>query len=262
MKTRWLVIAGVLVFLYTLVLHAPLALLHARFRPANAPVELVGVAGTLGQGSAAGLLLRGQTAVRDLQWRFRPGQLLLARAAFDVSAAGDGLLLDGRLALLPNGGVDLSDLRISGPLQPLLAATRLFLPLDGALGLELDTLQLRDGFLRRAQGRLALSGLAWKLGQDPLALGDFEAQIAPRGESLSAQIRSLSGPLEVSGEAELKPDRSYDLHLQLRAKADAPSPLVNMLRSLGQPDNQAFYHLRRRGQLTAPAIEAVQEVSE
>lgn len=262
MKTRTLVIAGALVFVYTLVVHAPVALVYSRFKPQNGAVELVGLEGTVGRGSAAGVLLRGHTAARDLQWRLQPLQLLLGRAAFHVRSSGQGLLVDGRLALLPDGGVRLSDLRSSGPVAPLLAAAGLFLPVEGAFGLELETLQLRDGVPVRAQGRLQLSGLAWKLGRDPLRLGDFEALIAPDAEGLAAQIRSLAGGLELSGDAHLKADRGYDLHLQLKARADAPPALANMLRSLGQPDNQAFYHLRRRGQLAAPAVEAVQRVSE
>jgi hypothetical protein len=257
MKTRTLLIIGVLVFVYTLVVHAPLAPLYGHFKPQAGAVELVGVSGSLGAGSAAGVVVRGQTALRDLHWQFKPLQLLLGRAAFRLLGNGDGLLVDGDAALQANGSLRFDDFRASGPVKSVLAATPLFLPVDGSLGLQLDHLVLRDGLPATAKGSLALNGLAWKLGRDPMLLGDFEAAVTPDADGLTATIRSLRGPLEASGDAHLKADRSYDLHLQIRPKADAPPPLVNLLRSLGPPDTQAYYHLRRRGTLaTAVAQEA------
>ncbi|WP_421794098.1 type II secretion system protein N [Hydrocarboniphaga effusa] len=262
MKKRWPILLGVLVFLYSLVMYAPLAVVYGYLKPEGSTVELRGVAGTLKQGSAAGVVVRGETAVRDLRWTMSVWQLLIGRAAFDFSGSGDGLVLEGHAALPVTGGVRLSDLRASGSVKPLLAALKLFLPIDGQLGLDAQKLVLDNGFPTQAQGSLTLNRLAWKLGREPLMIGDFQAEVVPADEGLAAKIKTLGGPLDASGEAALHADRSYDLHLQIRAKADAPQPLVNMLRTLGAADNQGYYHIRRKGQMESPAVEAVQEVSE
>ena len=262
MKKRWLILLGVLVFLYALVMYAPLSVVYGYLKPEGSPVELLGVSGTPKQGSAAGVVVRGETAVRDLRWTLSAWQLLIGRAAFEFSGNGDGLVLEGHAALPITGGVHLSDLRASGSVKPLLSAFKLYLPIDGQLGLDAQKLVLHDGFPTKAEGSLTLNRLAWKLGRDPLMIGDFQAEVVPADEGLAAKIKTLGGPLDASGEAALHANRSYEMHLQIRAKADAPPPLVNMLRTLGAPDNQGYYHIRRTGQMEAPAVEAVQEVSE
>lgn len=252
MKRRWLIALCALVFCYTLFTQAPLAFFTGRFMAPGAPVELIGIEGGLGSGSAAGLLIRGQPAARDLHWQLRPLHLLIARAAFHIEGQGDGLVFDGKASMSAGKTLRLSDFRASGSVKPLLAAFKLFLPIEGSVGLQADALRISKGVPTHAQGHLELAGLTWKLGRDPIVLGDFVADVAPGDEGLIAVIKSKSGPLDVSGDARLKPDQSYELHLQIRAKAEAPQPLVNMLASLGPADTQGYYHIRRSGRLAPP----------
>ncbi len=254
MKTRWLILLGLLVFLYALLFHAPVASLYAWLQPKNAPprVELYGLEGSLSQGRAAGIVANGRPALTDLSWHLRPLWLLLGRADFALSGGGIDALLEGGVSVLPSGGINLHDLRYSGALKPLLiAAGQAFVPMDGRVGLNVSQLKLRNGLPTTAEGTLNLQGLSWTLAKDPLLLGDFQAVVAPKPEGLVATISTLAGPLDASGEATLAQDRSYDLHLQVKAKAGANPMIVNLLRSLGQPDTQGYYHLRRRGSLAA-----------
>lgn len=260
MNTRWLILLCVLVFLYTLLTRAPLAVIYGYLKPEQSPVELIGISGDLRAGSASGLVIANQTAVRDLQWTMRPWLLLLGRAGFHVAGTGDGVVLDGDVAQTLAGSTHVDDFRASGSVKPLLAAFKLFLPIDGMLGLSVQELVLRDGLPTTAQGRIELNGLSWKLGREPLSLGDFVADVAPSDDGLAAVVKTVRGPLDVSGDARLLADRRYEMHLQIKAKADAPAPLVNMLASLGAPDNQGYYHIRRQGQLAAPAAPVVQAV--
>lgn len=262
MTRRRLIALCLLIFFYTLLTRLPVAFLYGRFNPASSPIELLGIEGSLGSGSAAGLLIRGQTAVRDLHWTLRPLQLLLGRAAFRVDGHGDGLVVDGKASVSIAKTVRLHDLRASGSVKPLLAAFKLYLPIEGTLGLDIDDLKLIDGLPTQAQAHLELGALTWKLGRDPIVLGDFVADVAPTDQGLGAIIKSVKGPLEVSGDAQLRTDRAYEMHLQIRAKGEAPPALVNMLGSLGAADNQGYYHIRRSGKLAAPAVEAVQKVSQ
>ena len=257
MKTRWLVLSCVLVFVYTAITRAPLGVIYGYIKPTSgAAFDLIGLEGNLQQGGAAGVIVGNQTALRDLRWTMLPLQLLIGRAAFDLSASGDGLLLAGRVAQSISGQTHIDGLTASGSIKPLLAAFKLFVPVDGTLSLDLQQMSLAQGLPTTAEGRIDLKGLQWKLARDPMPLGDFSAIVAPTDQALTATISADRGPLDASGDAHLLPDRRYELHLQVKAKADAPPPLVNMLASLGAPDNQGYYHIRRSGQLAAPAAPA------
>jgi hypothetical protein len=104
-----------------------------------------------------------------------------------------------------------------------------------------------------ADGTLAAHGLVWKLGREPVPLGDYEAVLEDVTGGVKATIRTVSGPLEVTGDALVSNDRSWELNLQMRPKPDAPPILPNLVRSIGQPDPQGYYHLRRKGTMALPA---------
>lgn len=256
MSRRRLLALGLLVFLVMLVWRAPAATVYGWVAPAQAAVTISGLSGTVAAGKAQALSVRNQTVLHGVEWRLKPLWLLLGRPAVGIRS-GEGLLIDGEVQLRPLGDVVFSDFRLNGPLKPLLAvAGQAFLPVDAQLGANIAQLRLDDGFPRSASGSLNVQGLAWKLGPEPVLLGDYEAQAVDENGNIVVSIRSLAGALDVSGGAHLNGDRSWDLHLQLRAKAGAPPAIVNLLPSLGQPDTQGFYHLRRQGTLAAPPAPA------
>lgn len=251
MKSRWLILLGVAVFLATLIVHAPVAVLYGYLRPANFEVEVIGLDGTLGAGSAAAIVVDGRPLVRNLRWDLQGLSLLLGRLAFAVSADGDGLVAEGRVALPLWGGVELSDLRASGALRPLLATLSVVAPIEGQFGLDAQKVTVRGGLPVVAEGTLTIQRLSWNLGRNPLPIGDFQAQATTADDGIGVRIGTLGGPLDLGGDAHLRHDRGYDAHLQIKAKADAPAPLVNLLATLGAPDTQGYYHVRRQGQLDA-----------
>lgn len=250
MKRRTLVLVGLLVFAFTLLMHAPAVRLQAMFAPAlaSAGVGLQGVEGTLSAGHAAQIDVQGNPLLRDLDWTLRKTSLLLGRASFALAGGRDGTLVDGTASLAPSGALRLHDFKLASPLKEALAAAGYpFMPVEGQLGLDLDSARVRDGWPQQARGTLALRGLGWKLGREPVLLGDYEALIDDQAGGIKAVIRTLGGALEVSGEAQLGDDRSYQFHLQMRPRQDAPPMVQNLVRNLGQPDTQGWYHLRRQG---------------
>jgi general secretion pathway protein N len=259
-KTRWIILLCALVFFYTLITRAPLAVIYGHFKPEPSDVELVGIDGTLRDGNASGLVVHNHTAVRDLHWTLRPWLLLLGRAGFHIEGTGEGVVLDGMVAQTLFGNTQIDDFRASGSVKPLLAAFQMFLPIDGMLGIDAQKLVLHKGLPITAQGHIELSGLSWKLGREPMALGDFVADVAPSDDGLAAVVKTVRGPLDASGDAHLLADSSYEMHLQIKAKPDAPQPLINMLASLGAPDTQGYYHIARKGQLASPAAPVQQAV--
>lgn len=258
MKTRTLALIGVFAFLAFAIAHAPVAVLYGWFGPKAGPTQLFGLDGSLLEGRVAGIVVNGKPTLSDLHWRWHPLQLLLARAAFRVDGGGEALTLDSGVALLPGGGINLTDARLAGGVKPVLGlAGQAFLPIDGQAGLTLDRLKLRKGFPTLAEGRLQLDRLAWTLAKDPLPLGDFEAVLTTESDRIIATVRPLSGPLDVGGEIRvLTADRTYEVDLQVRPKPNAEAMIQNLVRSLGQPDPQGFWHIRTRGALGPPQAPA------
>jgi hypothetical protein len=258
-KIRSLILIGVLAFLWTALLHAPAASLYAWFGPKAAQVQLFGLEGSLDEGKVQTLGVNGRPLLQNLRWSFQPWWLPLLRASFHLESAGSDLRLNGRAALVP-GGINVAAAEASGNLKPLLGLAGFpFLPVDGRVHLQLDSLKLRHGFPAAVEGNAELHGLSFALGPNPVPLGDFKAvlgtQAPATGTSTPAGIRivvsTLGGPLDLSGEVHVQADRNYDYDLQLKAKPGADPGLANLLQggSLGAPDPNGYYHLRNRGQL-------------
>ncbi len=259
MKIRTLVLIGAIVFLWTFLVHAPAATLYGWFGPKASPVQLYGLDGSLDQGWLETLGLNGRPLLQKLSWRFQPWWLPLLRASFHVEGGGPDLNLKGRAAFV-FGGLDLSSAQGSGSVKGLAGLAGFpFVPVDGLARFDIDSLKLRQGFPASAGGTAELHSLSFSLGQNPMPLGDFKATIsmakaagASSGpDSIKVVVATLGGPLDVSGEAHLQPDRSYDYDLQIKAKDSADPNLRNMLGAggLGQPDPNGYYHLRSRGKL-------------
>lgn len=255
MSRRSLLLLGLAVFLVTALLRAPVATLYAYAAPrlGDGVVQPTGLTGTISEGRMTQLGYAGRPVVRDLGWKLSPLWLLLGRASFSLSGGADGTIVDGSAHVVPSGAWTLSDFRLAGPLKPLLAAMgQPFVPVDGTLGTDLRALKLRAQWPVHAEGTLVARGLVWKLGRDPVALGDYEALLEDVTGGVKATVRTLSGALEVTGDALLSDDRSWELNLKMRPKPDAPPILPNLVRSIGQPDPEGYYHVRRKGQMAAP----------
>lgn len=256
MKARYLLLAGVIAFLISAVIHAPAAILYAWLVPAE-PAPMVtasGLTGNLLQGKASVLRVQQQLLLTELEWTLKPWALLRGRLGYTLQSSDPKLMLAGDAAAGLGGALHLDDFRLTGGVRKVLAAAgQPFVPVDGQLALNVSHLQLSQGWPTVGDGRLQLLGLAWTLARDPVALGDFAVTFSHERDELVALVSTLSGPLDVNGDGRLKADRSYEIHLQVRPKPDAPPMLMNLMRSLGPADAQGYFHIRQQGQLADAA---------
>lgn len=247
-RKHLLILAGV-VFGLTLLSQMPAALLYAAFKPKDSALAVHGLKGPWSEGALSGISLNGRLIAQDLNWDFKPLQLLLGRAALHLGGGGQIATVDGGISS-GLGGVRLTDFRFAGAIKSLAAAAGYaFVPVDGRAGGEIEKLILKNGQLNYAEASLDLKGVAWTLARTPLLLGDFRADVTTAPEAVTALITSPAGPLEASGFAKLLPDQSYDVDILVKPKPGASEMLLNYLKTLGAPDPQGFYHLRQRGKL-------------
>ncbi len=249
MSWHRLLLLGVITFGVMLVLSWPASRLLST-ADSKSDLKLFGVDGTLRAGQVQGVTLKNRPVLENLRWRLSHWQLLLLRLGYEVSGGANDSAFRARISRSAFGRWQLKDFNGQFTLQSLAAAAgQSYLPLQGRAELTLDEVSWKKDQPPTAQGVLRLQELRWTLAQTPLPLGELEARVAPKGENLEVQIAGLKGPLEIEGSATYKPDRSYELRLQLRPKPGADPALLNLLRTLGPPDNQAWYHLRRNGSL-------------
>ena len=250
MKKRWLILLGVAAFLVTLALHAPGSYVYAWVLKARAGEanQLHGIHGTLSHGGFASLSVNGRPVLHDASWDLHPLWLALLRVTADVETEGDPVVRM-RVSRSLFGPLRLSRVNAEGGVKPLLALLGQPWPIEGQARLDLPLLRLDQGLPVEAIGSVEVEDLAWTLAREPLALGSFNAALTTDDKGVLASFGSGPGPLEVGGSAVLKPDRSYQLDLQLRPRAGAPEPLLALVRSLGAADGQGWHHLRRQGTL-------------
>ena len=249
MKRSHLIALGVVVFVLTLLAHAPAAALYAWFAPKASDVTLYGVEGTLMQGSLAGISVQGKPTWQDLHWTLHPLALLTGRVLADVESTTP-TTLNSRVSLAP-WGRHFSNLRSTGSLHTLTGAVgQNYLPVEGTVNADISSLTLKGNIPRSAEGTISVEHLAWTLAKDPLMLGDYKATATTDHGQITVKIESVSGPLQVTGDAKVADDQTYDLDLRVKTKPDAVPMLQTLVQSLGQPDAQGFYHLLRKGKLS------------
>jgi general secretion pathway protein N len=253
MKRRWLVALALLSFLLTLVLHAPAPLLHAWVATPGGGTAVHGLHGTLAEGGFAALTVNQRPVLGESRWRLQPAWLALLRLSAELETAGDPVIRVGVSRGL-FGPLRLSNLAAAGSVRSLLGSMgQPLLPVEGRARLDFALIRVQHGLPVEARGTAEVADLEWVLARDPLPLGSFSAVLDTDDKGITARLAGGDGPLELSGTATLAPDRSYDVRLQLRPRPAAPPQLQALVRSLGQPDAQGWYHLRRNGSLAAPA---------
>lgn len=258
MSRWWLPLTlGLMAFGFGLVVFAPAATLHGWLYPAQAPVSLRGVSGTLPAGRVGAVLQQGQVRAENVEWRLKPWSLLGLTPRVQLQGRALGAPFAGEVSASPTGRLGVHGLQASGDIKTVLTAFQQgFLPVDGLWRLEMDELQLKDEWPQTVDGRLTLQGLRWTLMRDPLVIGDFEALLStepgPQGAppTLLATVRSLEGAaLQVEGTARQFADRRQLAELRLKPAPGAPPLIANLLNGLGAPDTEGWYRLRREGRL-------------
>ena len=112
MKTRTLIIAGVSSFLLASLAQLPASLVLSKL-PADIPVQLQGINGTLWAGGAASLSSQG-VQIQNLQWELHGAPLLKGQLAADLrGTVGQGGQFDGICSINLGGTLRCTPLNIS-----------------------------------------------------------------------------------------------------------------------------------------------------
>lgn len=244
-RVKLLVAAGLAAFVLALLVTMPARVAYHWFAPPE--LKLSGISGSVWNGRAAEGAAGG-LYFADLAWRFRPASLFTGRAACAVSARPAGGRLQGEVAIgFAGNSMLLRDLAAALPLTVLSGVVPME-GVDGDIDLDFSRLRFDDGFPTEAAGTLLIRNLVLR----PVsgrALGDYRAVLETGDDGITGTVEDVSGVLELSGTAVVRPDRSYSFTGRVAATPEAPSALVEQLQYLGSADAQGRREFRFEGSL-------------
>lgn len=210
-------------------------------------VWLHGVQGKLPAASATLLNVR-SLMVEQPTWTIDLLPLVIGQVHIDFNGNLDSYPVVGHLRLSATGSLTLSDLDAALQLATLAPMLQLpVMPLNGILSIDMNRLIAKGESLTHAQGRAVIRNAEWLLMKPPAPLGDLTADITTLDDVITADLSS-QGPLEIKGSCTLNRDGQYTADIQLRAAANAPARLGNLLKSIGQP-TAGWYRIKTQGQI-------------
>jgi general secretion pathway protein N len=238
-RLLWAVILALFLFVY-LVVSAPARLLHLVVP--GGQLLMHGVTGSVWRGSASSLQVRlpqGYVHLGSVQWSLQPLSLLMLAPRVSLNSNWGNQDFSGELVF--RGQRDLGVYDFEG--QVAADLLRHFAPvaLDGMFNLQMTELQLRDGLPYSAQGRLVWQEGGWLSPRGLVPLGTYalDFQQSP-GEALSAEIITLSGPLQASGGVEMQ-GRHYDVDILVGSSEQSLDPqLQDMLSLIATPEGNEY----------------------
>jgi hypothetical protein len=203
-------------------------------------VRGTGIAGTLWRGSAA-TLETGNVRLGATRWRLSPLRLLTGRLVADVETRlGDGELRGG-IAVGMSGAFACAGCSYEGPVSGLRGAMPALGPLDGRARIDVQALDIADGWPTRAVGNVRLSGVPITVPGAPPRRGmptaDFDAAVnadpVPADGLIEVAVQDAGGPVEFTARLSVTPPGNYELAGRAKARPDAPAEMVNALAVLG-----------------------------
>ena len=234
MRAQAMAALGAGAYLVFLVLATPASFIAARARAA-APgrIEMSEATGSLWSGSArARIAAPGGHLIFDrIEWRLAPDRLIAGRIAFDIKAAGHGIVGHGQLA---RGFTrwELRDVEATGevdslvPLAPLAATWR---P-EGTIEISTPSLDWNDNDARgdlRAEWKNAALSIS-----EVRPLGTYRLDAHAEGGPAQLTIATTGGALRITGQGTFTPPSSLKVSGEARAEgaqAKALDPLLDLM---------------------------------
>ncbi len=252
MKTRTLILAGVSSFLLASLTQLPASLVLSK-RPADSPVQLQGINGTLWQGGATTLSSQG-VQIRNLQWDLHSSALLSGKLAADLRGElAQGGQFDGICSLNLAGTLQCTPLNISNlPAQALAPYLQSLMipPLSGTFQANLSNLEWDQQTFPQLSGHGEWQGAGVQM--MPQRFGTYTA-IINSAENNAQRISLASAPdaaFALNGTITLQADGKYQSELNLKPGSSIDAGTKQFLASfIVPPQADGTFQIREQGQL-------------
>ncbi len=249
MKSRILpVAAAVVLLLLFLVVQAPARLL-ASVVPAQ-QLALQGLSGSLWQGHAARAVLttpHGPVHLGAVDWRLRPGSLLLLSPTLELQSNWGAQRASGEVTLRGAQDLDLKEFELDVGAD----LVKQFLPvqLEGRVTAQLQRLSVRQGWPASGEGRLVWQNGSWLSPRGPLLLGSYGLDfVQAEGEPLRGEVVTLSGPVQAEGNVTFDAGE-YRLDISVSGEGGLDEQMSQALSLLANPGSDGSFRVQLQGAL-------------
>jgi general secretion pathway protein N len=198
-------------------------------------VSLAGVEGSLWNGSASALGIKGVVSQEKLSWHFEPSALLHGKLAWQIHGEFQGS--QNNLRILLGFHPSLEQVKLSLPLDPLMRfnSTVEGLRLRGTIFIQSERLALKSAI----KASLRLEQVATAISAEPAPLGNYQGNVEMAADGTGTlHISSLGGPLRVSGGGNFSfTGNPTNIKLMLQPNGDIPAlaaPLATLPREGSQ----------------------------
>jgi general secretion pathway protein N len=246
MRKRWrLLAAGLGVYALALLAMAPATLADSGLQQATGErMRLAGARGTLWSGSGHVEVrdAMGRTALsKPLAWRFRPAPLLRGQLAYEIvlepGSPPASLIVSPSRIELANAELGIPAAAL-GLASPMLAA----LELTGAVRVEVSDLALERG---AARGNAILRWRSAGSSRSPVfPLGDYEMRVEAKGTDAVATLKTLRGPLQLSGQGSWGNGRAPVFATVAEVPAELREQLAPFLRLIAVERGEGRFELQ------------------
>lgn len=202
--------------------------------------KLTGFTGTLWDGSAARGTLRvaGQVlSMGRVSWRIHPWSVLGFRPRVELTSDWGGQRLGAVLRYGGPSSLDVDVLRAQFDVRFVRQLVPLYV--GGLIRLDFSDLQFQDGTFQSGGGEVVWQDAVWTANSGDVALGDYSLVLGGSEGGLSGRVKTLGGPLRVTGDLQLSGNR-YSVNLALSGPATANQGLGDALKLLAQPSATGF----------------------
>lgn len=236
------------IYLIGMIALFPASLAVRWFVPAMPGITLGPADGTIWNGHIAGISYRDWNLGAAI-WSLEPLALFGLAVGADVQLERPGRgPLAANVLITPSaieftalrGAVTLAELASAGMLPSNIAS--------GEIILNLERLKVQNDLPVAADGVIGVTNLQTTL-LPGVALGNYEASVETTDTGISATFRELEAPIDIAGQADVRPDGSYTVSGSITPTPETPESLRRGLMLLGQPDSSGRYEFSFSGRL-------------
>lgn len=241
---------GLLAFIVGLAIFLPARTVAGWVAPQLPDVGLHDVSGTAYRAHVDSITYRDTVVAEDVDWRWQPAALLLARGAGHVTGKLAGGLAEADVAATALGGYRVDDLRAALSVADVLAVANMDgIGITGDVGIRFPRLRAKGQTITDVDGQIDVVNLAWQFGNKRYLLGNFTLTTRMEDGRIVGDIADADGPVAAEGAVQVDPvARTWSLDGRVRPRSSADPVLANLMSgSLGRPGADGWFPLRRNG---------------
>ncbi len=212
-------------------------------------VSIQGVSGSLWNGSAYMITINNMQ-LKKTRWSLKPWKLLTGKIAIDIDSHFLGNNISAELGTSITGRYFVNTLSAKIAASD---ATRLanipLAQLGGMISIDIKHAEWKQGELPLANGEIKWHNASVTVA-DTASLGNVSIVLSESQQGfLSTEIKNQGGDIKINGNAELVPEKNYNLNIKLLPTATANNNIRQSLGFFAQKQSNGEYLLKKSGSL-------------